>query len=113
MDKTAASFGDAMIAGLEDVLGQVRRGEKLTADRVKLRIPRKNYAGRQVRRLRKGLGLSQPLFARFIGTSSITIRSWEQDVRKPSPMACRFMDEIERAPEHWKRRVRDSLVATK
>ena len=106
-----SSFGDAVIAGLEDLAGQIERGEKLTADRVRLEIPRKAYRGRKIRSIRKGLGLSQPLFARFIGTSSVTVRSWEQDVRTPSPMACRFMEELERAPEHWKQRIHESLVA--
>ncbi len=61
---------------------------------------------------RKVLNVSQVLFARFLGVSPKTVRSWEQNAGSPSPMACRFMDEIRRAPDYWAERLQESAVST-
>jgi putative transcriptional regulator len=62
------------------------------------------YGPDDVRRVRGLLGMSQAVFARFLGVDANTVRSWEQGNRPPSPIARRFMDEIEADPEHWRRR---------
>jgi DNA-binding transcriptional regulator YiaG len=54
--------------------------------------------------------MSQVMFARFLGVDANTVRSWEQGTRPPSPIARRFMDEIEGDPEHWRQRIiRDAI----
>ncbi len=63
------------------------------------------YGPDDVRRVRALLGMSQILFARFLGVDANTVRSWEQGTRPPSAIARRFMDEIEGDPEHWRRRM--------
>ena len=63
------------------------------------------YGPDDVRRVRALLGMSQVLFARFLGVDANTVRSWEQGTRPPSAIARRFMDEIEGDPEHWRRRM--------
>jgi hypothetical protein len=40
----------------------------------------------------------------------MTIRSWEQGVRQPSPIARRFLDEIEMAPGHFRGRILTAAV---
>jgi hypothetical protein len=42
--------------------------------------------------------------------SPMTVRSWEQGLRQPSPIARRFLDEIEMAPGHFRGRILDALV---
>jgi DNA-binding transcriptional regulator YiaG len=56
--------------------------------------------------------MSQTVFARFLGVDPNTVRSWEQATRLPSPIARRFMAEIESDPEYWRRRVDRSLAPT-
>ena len=63
------------------------------------------YGPGEVRRVRGLLGMSQVFFARFLGVDPNTVRSWEQGTRPPSPIARRFMGEIEDDPEYWRRRV--------
>jgi putative transcriptional regulator len=63
------------------------------------------YGPADVRRVRDLLGMSQALFARFLGVGANTVRSWEQGTRPPMPIARRFLAEIEADPEHWKRRL--------
>ena len=49
-----------------------------------------------------GIDVNLLLFAAFLGTNPKTVQSWEQGLRTPSPMARRFMDEINRSPAHWR-----------
>lgn len=100
------SFAEAVIEGLEDITEQIKHGEKLTTRKVSLSIEPKQYTGRQIRQIREQLGVSQAVFAELIGTSTITVQSWEQDVRTPSRMANRFMQEIEADTRHWRGRLK-------
>jgi DNA-binding transcriptional regulator YiaG len=68
------------------------------------------YNGVTVRQTRGLLGVSQPIFAQFLGLSPKTVRSWEQDQSKPSEMACRFFDEIRRDPKYWQKRMKSMIV---
>jgi putative transcriptional regulator len=68
------------------------------------------YGPDDVRRVRGLLGMSQAFFARFLGVDPNTVRSWEQGSRPPSPIARRFMGEIEADPDYWQHRVSQSIV---
>ena len=56
------------------------------------------------------LAMSRAAFAAFLGVDPSTVRSWEQGLRTPSPLACRMLSEIEADPVHWRRRLVDCLV---
>jgi len=79
--------------------GEVRK--RLNCRQVKLNLKRTAYSPSLVKKTRETLGISQPLFARFLGVSPQTVKSWEQGVNEPFPMACRFMDEIRRNRDYW------------
>ncbi len=49
--------------------------------------------------LRRRLDLSQAVFAQVLGVSAVPARKWESGARKPSPLACRLLDLIDRQPE--------------
>jgi len=63
------------------------------------------YPPARVRALRELIGASQEVFAQLLAVSPMTIRSWEQGSRQPSPIARRFLDEIEMAPGHFRGRI--------
>jgi putative transcriptional regulator len=65
-----------------------------------------------VRGVRESLGLSQSVFADFLGTSPSTVRSWEQGQKQPSPTARRFLGLIAADPSYWSDRFR-SIVRTR
>jgi DNA-binding transcriptional regulator YiaG len=67
------------------------------------------YNPKTVKATRKLLHVSQGLFAQFLGVSRNTVCSWEQGTNAPNDMACRFMDEIQRNPEYWRQRLKDSI----
>jgi putative transcriptional regulator len=70
-----------------------------------------DYPPKRIRQVRATLGLSQALFAQFLGVSIATVQAWEQGVKSPAKMACRFMDEMLRDPAQWQRRVRQCMTA--
>jgi DNA-binding transcriptional regulator YiaG len=101
--------GDRIIEGLTELRDALRSGEPLER-RFKVRhvrpLPAPNaYGPGQVRDTRDALGVSQAVFAQVLGVSTSLVQSWEQGFRKPSKMACRLLDEINRSREHWQRLV--------
>ena len=105
------TFGRLAVAGLRDMVEAMESGEPINERTYRLRLRPSVYDGRKVRGTRLRLGTSQTIFAGFIGVSPVTVRSWEQGKRRVPPMACRFLDELDKDPEYWKGRLIESLVA--
>ncbi len=72
--------------------------------------PPVQYLGADVRRVRDLLAMSQAAFAAFLGVDRSTVRSWEQELRPPSLVACRLLSEIEAEPAHWRKGLAACLV---
>lgn len=106
-----------MVEGLHAVCAAVETGvplEKVATVRtcmIDVRSPELSAA--QVRSIRESLGLSQALFATFLGVGIPTVRSWEQGHRAPSAMARRFLGVIRDDPEYWKRKLAGTLAPRK
>ncbi len=113
-DTQLSTAGTEIVGALEGFLDVLRGGgeiaERFTVRTVALDLEPREYTGEDVKKTRATLGLSQALFARFLGVSVKSVRAWERGDRKPSDMACRFMDEIAFSPEHWKARIRELIV---
>jgi DNA-binding transcriptional regulator YiaG len=56
------------------------------------------------------MAMSQAAFAAFLGVDPSTVRSWEQELRPPSPLTCRLLSEIEAGPAYWRKRLAACLV---
>ena len=101
-----------LVEGLEGFAAHLKSGapieKKYTVRRVVLDLHPKSYTPTQVKSTRQLLQASQVLFAQFLGVSVKTVRAWEQG-KSPSDMACRFMDEIQRDPAHWRKRLKESM----
>ena len=57
--------------------------------------PVKKYTSKEVKKIRTRTGLTQKLFASFLGVSSKTIEAWEEGVNTPSGAASRMLTIIE------------------
>ncbi|MGA2706480.1 MAG: helix-turn-helix domain-containing protein [Isosphaeraceae bacterium] len=86
-------------------------GRRFTVRTVELNLEPKAYTGEDVKKVRGILGLSQPLFARFLGVSVNAVRNWENGGQTPSKLACRFLDEISHNPKLFQERIRDAIVS--
>lgn len=106
--KSKLSAEAKIVQGLEGFAAALEKDEDLearfTCRKVSLKIEPCAYTPKRVKAVRQMLGLSQALFAQFIGASTNSVQAWEQGERSPSPMACRFMDEIAHAPGAFRER---------
>ncbi len=108
------SVGDRIVGGLREFADTLKSGkpitERFTCKTVIVDLKPTRYGFKEVKATRKLLRCSQAVFAQFLGVSLNTVRAWEQDVNKPTDIACRFMDEIQRNPEYMRGRLRESVT---
>ncbi len=79
---------------MKEALGGVARYER--GEAVNLRITRipsrpKEISPREIRRIRRALKASQPLFAMYLNVSTNAVRSWEQGTRRPRQAALKLL----------------------
>jgi putative transcriptional regulator len=86
--------------------------EKLTCRNVKLNLRPTAYSAKLVKLTRQKLGLSQAVFAEFIGVSKNCVQAWEQGLNPVTGAPARLMDEIRQNPGYWRQRVLDMAEAT-
>ena len=51
---------------------------------------------RQIKQLRERHRVSQPVFARYLNTSESTVEKWESGAKRPSGMALKLLDIVEK-----------------
>jgi putative transcriptional regulator len=51
---------------------------------------------RRIKRIREAQHVSQPVFARYLNTSESTVEKWESGAKKPSGMALKLLDMVEK-----------------
>jgi putative transcriptional regulator len=100
-----------VLHGLRELASMVEQGirpeERFTVHTVEIPEPAK-YNAKAVQSLRQKLGVSQAIFAKMLGVSTILVQSWERGVREPSPLARRLLDTIRDDPGRWLGRVWES-----
>jgi putative transcriptional regulator len=108
-----ASVESRVIQRLEKFTEALENGEviskRFTCRTVELDLKPTPYSPQMVKKARSLLGVSQALFALFLGVSVKTVRSWEQGINPPCDMACRFMDEIQVEPDYMRNRLRRAI----
>jgi putative transcriptional regulator len=113
--KTKKRIGEQIIDTLQEAVESLRTGatldETFTCHRVEVNLEPTEYDPKVAKDTRKMLGASQSIFARFLGVSVQTVRSWEQGENVPSDIAKRFMEEIRYNPEYWRARLREAVNA--
>jgi len=112
--KSADTVGAKIIEGLREFTVALENNEaiadRFTCRTVTLDIAPMAHDQRSVRATRMLLETSQAVFAQFLGVSVNAVRAWEQGANTPNDIACRFMDEIRRNPEYWRKRLRESIT---
>jgi putative transcriptional regulator len=113
--RSESSVEERIIEGLAEFTQALQNGEviseRFVCRRVKLTSNLKPYAPAMVRKARALLGVSQTLFAHFLGVSLKTVRAWEQGMNPPNKTACRFMDEIQKDPTLYRNRLKDMAIS--
>lgn len=113
---SGTSTGRELIAGLEKLVSALESGgmaevdKRFTVHRVAVTaFGRPEFSPADVVAVRNKIGASQAVFAALLGVSTNTVRAWEQGVNPPSGIAARFLDEIRRTPEYWRKRVAEAV----
>jgi len=99
-------------SSLNELKQAVESGDhsQLTIRNVDLNVSNSKFDSEEVQELRRQLGLSQALFARFLGADPKTVQSWEQGLSQPSGVASRWLDEIRNDMPYWRARIRQSTA---
>jgi putative transcriptional regulator len=104
-DPATMSFGEQLIEGLKEVAAfeqgkiSLRVIERRITARQATVIAAPQYPPARVKRLRKTVKLSQPVFADALNVDADTVRAWEQGRRQPSGPALRLLELTELHPE--------------
>ncbi|MDD2355266.1 MAG: helix-turn-helix domain-containing protein [Lachnospiraceae bacterium] len=81
--------------GLLEAINEAKSKKKtLPRNRVTV-IPIKEYTSTEVKGIRKSVGMSQRVFADYIGVSNKTVEAWEAGTNQPSGSASRILNMME------------------
>ena len=112
MKKT--SVGQKLIKGLKEVLEFEQGRKTLNVSEIELPPKPPEWNDKQIIRLRKDvLGVSQPVFASYLGVSLAALRSWEQGLKRPSSTARRLLQVLSKDPDRFIRLIKDIRVPKK
>ena len=89
-----SKYFDGLMTSLNEAIA-IERGE-LTGRRTVYEIqPVKKYDNAQIKRIRNSVGMTQVLFASYMGVSCKTVEAWENGVNHPTGSACRLISMLE------------------
>lgn len=86
---------ESIIKGLTEAVNDAENNEKTLKRRVVTIIPVKKYKAEEILKIRKSTGMSQRLFAGYLGVSVKTVEAWESGTNHPSGTASRILNMIE------------------
>jgi DNA-binding transcriptional regulator YiaG len=88
--KIKVNIFDDMREALEGVAGY-ERGEAVNLRVTRISPRPKEISSREIRRIRRALKASHPLFATYLNVSTNAVRSWEQGTRRPRQAALKLL----------------------
>ena len=87
-------FFDDLMTGLNEAVA-IERGELKGRKTVYEIQPVKTYDSNQIRAIRNSVGMTQVLFADYMGVSCKTVEAWEKGTNHPTGTACRLISMLE------------------
>lgn len=76
-------------------IGAIDKATMREFDESCLSIP-KMMPPKRIKRIREREKVSQPVFARYLNTSESTVEKWESGAKKPSGMALKLLDIVDK-----------------
>lgn len=86
---------NSIITGLNEAIEDAQSTEKVLKRNTVTIVPVKEYHAADVQKIRKATGLSQRLFACYLGVSKKTVEAWEAGINQPSGAASRLLNMME------------------
>jgi putative transcriptional regulator len=82
--------------GLTEAIEYEKGKRSLRTKRIAVPDAPKHYNATNIKKLRSHLGISQNDFALWLNVSPNTIKSWEQNIRRPNHSALRLLEVFEK-----------------
>ena len=89
-----SKFFDNLMASLKEAIA-IERGELKGRKTIYEIQPVKKYDNTEIKQIRTSAGMTQPLFAKYMGVSSKTVEAWEKGTNHPTGTACRVINMLE------------------
>ncbi len=86
---------ESIMTGLKEAVEDAQSSKKKLPRRVVTVVPVKEYKAEEVKAIRKKTGMSQKLFAGYMGVSDKTVEAWEGGTNCPSGAASRILSMME------------------
>ncbi len=86
---------ESIIAGLNEAIEDAKSSEKKLKRNVVHVEPIKEYNAEEVKKIRLNTGMSQNVFASYMGVSCKTVEAWESGKNHPSGAASRLLNMME------------------
>jgi len=86
---------ESIMTGLTEAIVDAQGTEKNLKRNTVTITPVKEYHASDVQKIRKSTGLSQRLFAGYLGVSQKTVEAWEAGTNQPSGAASRILNMLE------------------
>lgn len=86
---------DSIMSGLTEAVEDAQSGGKILKRRVVTIMPVKSYSAQEIRNIRSRTGMSQRLFAGYMGVSIKTVEAWEAGTNHPSGSSSRILNMME------------------
>lgn len=90
-----SSVYESIMTGLTEAVEDAQSKDKKLRRRVVTIVPVKEYSASEIQAIRKNTGLSQRLFAGYMGVSDKTVEAWEAGKNRPSGAASRLLTMME------------------
>ncbi len=114
MDNKIKTVGEELNARLGRFVEQLAKTESMadlpkvvTVRRVKLDLRPRPFSAKELKAIRLRLGVSQALFAEYLGVSSSTLQDWEQGRHEVTGPVCRLLGEMMGDIPAWSKRLKD------
>ena len=89
-----SKYFDNLMTGLNEAVA-IERGEIIGRKTIYEIQPVKKYNNMQIKKIRTSVGMTQNLFANYMGVSSKTVEAWEKGTNHPTGTACRLISLLE------------------
>ena len=86
---------ESIMAGLTEAVEDAKSTKNTLPRRVVKILPVKTYTAKEIKKIRKSTGLSQKMFAKYMGVSDKTVEAWEAGTNTPSGVASRILNMME------------------
>lgn len=86
---------ESIMTGLTEAIEDAKSKEPKLKRRIVTIVPVKEYSAKEIQSIRKSTGMSQKLFAGYMGVSTKTVEAWESGANHPSGVASRILTMME------------------